>query len=140
MSALLDDDFTIWYQKLIGILQWAVELGRIDIHLTTALLAQYMVQPRIGHLDQVFHTFAYLKAHSRSRIILDDSKPVVDEMRFTKVDWTAFYPEATEAIPPNAPEPRGGSILMSCSMDARNDKILSRHLLLDLNSLRPELQ
>ena len=118
VSAVLDDDFTTWYQKLIGILRWAVELGRIDIHLSTALLAQYLVQPRVGHLGQVFHIFAYLKAHARSRIILDDAKPIVDETQFVKVDWTAFYPDATEAIPPNAPEPRGKDILISCFVDA----------------------
>jgi hypothetical protein len=118
VSAILGDDFTQWYQKLIGILRSAVELGRIDIHLIVALLAQYMVQPRVGHLDQVFHAFAYLKGHSRSRIILDDSKPVVDESQFTKVDWTAFYPDAMEAVPPNAPEPRGNDILVSCFVDA----------------------
>jgi hypothetical protein len=117
VSAILDDDFTQWYQKLIGILCWAVELGWIDIHLTVALLAQYMVQPRVGHLDQVFHTFAYLKGHSRSRIILDDSKPIVDESQFTIADWSPFYPDATEAIPPNAPEPRGNGVLVSCFVD-----------------------
>jgi hypothetical protein len=118
VSALLDDDFTSWYQKLVGILRWAVELGRIDIHLSIALLAQYLVQPRVGHLDQIFHVFAYLKAHIRSRIILDDSKPLVDETQFVKVDWTSFYPDAAEAIPPNAPEPRGQDILISCFVDA----------------------
>jgi hypothetical protein len=91
VSALLDDDFTSWYQKLIGILRWAVELGRIDIHLSIALLAQYLVQPWVGHLDQIFHVFAYLKGHVRSRIILDDSKPLVDETQFIKVDY-GYYP------------------------------------------------
>jgi hypothetical protein len=38
VSALLDVDYTLWYQKLIGILRWAVELWRIDIHLSVALL------------------------------------------------------------------------------------------------------
>jgi hypothetical protein len=118
VSAILDNDFTQWYQKLIGILRWAVELGRIDIHLAVALLAQYMVQPRVGHLNQVFPTFAYLKGHSRSRIILDDSKPIVDESQFTIADWSPFYPDATEAIPPNAPEPRGNGVLVSCFVDA----------------------
>jgi hypothetical protein len=45
VSPLLDEDYTRWYQQLIGILQWAVELGRIDIHLSVALLAQYLAQP-----------------------------------------------------------------------------------------------
>jgi hypothetical protein len=40
VSAILDDDFTNWYQRLIGILWWAVELGRIDIHFSVAIMAQ----------------------------------------------------------------------------------------------------
>lgn len=35
------------YQQLIGILRWAVELGRIDIHLTVALLAQHLAAPTL---------------------------------------------------------------------------------------------
>jgi hypothetical protein len=117
-SAYLDDDFTRFFQQLIGTLRWCVELGRIDIHLPVALLAQYLAQPRVGHLDQVFHIFAYLKAHSRSRIVLDPEKPVVDETRFMRADWSSFYPDAQEAIPLNAPDPRGNSILISCFVDA----------------------
>jgi hypothetical protein len=118
VSALLDDDFTNWYQRLVGILRWAVELGRIDIHFSVAVMSQYLAQPRAGHLDQLFHLFAYLKAHMHSRIILDDGRPKIDETRFIKADWTAFYADATEAIPPHTPEPRGASIVMSCFVDA----------------------
>ncbi len=46
-----------WYQQLIGILQWSIELVRIDIHLCMALLAQYLAQSRQGYLMQVFHIF-----------------------------------------------------------------------------------
>jgi hypothetical protein len=95
-----------------------VELGRIDIHLSVALLAQYLSQPRRGHLHQVFHVFAYLKAHARSRIVLDPTVPQVNENSFETADWTEFYADATEAIPPNAPEPRGKAIVISCFVDA----------------------
>jgi hypothetical protein len=105
-------------QQLIGVLRWAVELGRIDIHLPVALLAQYLAAPRIGHLQQAYHVFAYLKAHLCSRIILDDTKPHVDETRFPKVDWKEFYPDAQEIVPPNAPEPLGTPITVSCFVDA----------------------
>jgi len=104
--------------QLIGILRWAVELGRIDIHLPVALMAQYLAQPRVGHLDQVFHIFAYIQAHLRSRIILDATLPYIDSSRFTQVDWHAFYPDAQEAIPINAPPPRGKSMVMTCFVDA----------------------
>ena len=62
-SPLLDDDHINWYQQLIGILRWTVELGRIDIHLSVALFAQYLAQPRVGHLHRAFRVFAYLKTH-----------------------------------------------------------------------------
>jgi len=83
MSAPLDDDFANWYQKLIGTLRWAVELGRNDIHLSVTLLAQYLVQPRVGHLDQAVHVFAHLKSHLRSKIVMDPSKPFVDKTYFS---------------------------------------------------------
>ena len=115
---LLDDDHLNWYQQLIGVLRWTVELSRIDTHLSMALLAQYLAQPRVGHLHQAFCVFAYLKTHPRSRIILDDSGPYVYEEQFTKVDWTSFYPDAHESIPINAPPPRGNQILISCFVDS----------------------
>ncbi len=80
ITPYLDDDFTRFYQQLIGILRWSVELGRIDIHLPVALMAQHLAQPRVGHLDQLFHIFAYLKQHSRSRIMMDPSKPYVETL------------------------------------------------------------
>jgi hypothetical protein len=118
ISPFLDSDHTRWYQQLVGILRWAVELGRIDIHLSVALLAQYLSQPRRGHLHQVFHVFAYLKAHSRSRIVLDPTVPKIDESSFEIADWTEFYANAKEPIPPNAPEPRGKAVVISCFVDA----------------------
>jgi hypothetical protein len=118
VSPLLDEDYTRWYQQLIGILQWAVELGRIDIHLSVALSAQYLAQPHRGHLHQVFHVFAYLKAPARSRIVLDPTVPPVNEQSFVTADRSEFYIDAKEAILLNAPEPRGKAIIISCFVDA----------------------
>jgi hypothetical protein len=106
------------YQQLIGILWWMVELGRIDIHLPVSLLAQRLALPREGHLDLAYHIFAFLKAHHCSRILLDDTVPSIDHKRFPIVDWKEFYPDAVEAIPPNAPEPLGNPVTLSCFIDA----------------------
>jgi hypothetical protein len=51
-SHYLDDDRTNYYQSLIGILCWAVELGRIDINVHTAMMSSFMAQPRVGHLSK----------------------------------------------------------------------------------------
>jgi hypothetical protein len=105
ISSMLNPSQTNYYQQIIGVLRWMAELGQIDIHLPVALLAQYLAQPRIGHLEQAFHIFAYLKRHDRSRIVLDPSRPQLNEQNFIKADWTDFYRDAKDTMPPNAPEP-----------------------------------
>jgi hypothetical protein len=117
-------------------------------------MSKYLIQPREGHLNEIFHLFGYLKSHDRSRIVLDASHPKIDESSFVKQDWTNFYMDARESIPPNAPEPRGNSVVMSCFVDANHagdkvthqgsnfmdNRIRSKLLRLDLNLLQPASQ
>jgi len=118
VTPLLNAQQANYYQELIGILRWAVELGRIDIHTQITMLSSYLVQPRVGHLDAVFRIFAYLKAHDRSKLVFDPSTPIIDERRFTTYSWQDFYRDAKEAIPPNMPEPRGRAAEIHCFVDA----------------------
>ena len=48
---LTDDDHG-WYMELVGILRWAVELGRIDIQYEVTALSSYIASPREGHLPR----------------------------------------------------------------------------------------
>ena len=107
-----------YYQGLIGVLRWICEIGRIDILMPVSILSRYLVSAREGHLEQVFHIFAYLKHHPRSTMVFDDTVPSYRGERFLKCDWSEFYPDAMEAIPDNMPEPRGKEVLMSCFVDA----------------------
>ncbi len=72
-TPFLDDKAANYYMELIGILRWLVELGRIDIMVDVSLLSSYTMQPRMGHLDQVFHIFGYLKRNKRATIVFDES-------------------------------------------------------------------
>lgn len=81
-----------YYQSLIGVLRWICELGRVDILVAVSMLSRYVVSPREGHLQQVFHVFAYLKHHKRSKMVFDDSEPIFDENAFAVCDWAEFYP------------------------------------------------
>jgi hypothetical protein len=63
VSPVLGPDQAKYYQSLIGLLHWAIELGRIDIYIDVSLLSSHLAQPRVGHLDQVLHIFSYLKHH-----------------------------------------------------------------------------
>ena len=118
VSLELDSEQATYYQGLIGILRWACELGRIDILVDVTLLSSFLAAPRRGHLEQAFHVFGYLKRYDRSRMVFDDSEPDFSKKHFEKCDWAEYYPGAAEVIPPDAPEPRGKTVTMSCFVDA----------------------
>ena len=52
VSPVLGPDQANYYQSLIGVLRWAIELGRIDMYIDVSLLSSHLAQPRVGHLDQ----------------------------------------------------------------------------------------
>jgi hypothetical protein len=118
VSPVLGPEQANYYQSLIGVLRWAVELGRIDIYIDVSLLSSYLAEPRIGHLEQVFHIFSYLKHHMNSHMVFDPNYISWDQASFTESDWKAFYHDAKEPIPPNAPEPRGHQVQINAFVDA----------------------
>ena len=63
-------------------------------------MSRYLAQAREGHLNQIFRIFAYLKCHSKSKLVMDPCRPRFDESKFQECDWSEFYPEAEELIPP----------------------------------------
>jgi hypothetical protein len=118
LSAELGSKQLNYYQGLIGVLRWVCEIGRIDVLMPVSLMSRYLVSARQGHLEQVFHIFAYLKHHPRSTMVFDDTIPTFRGERFVRCDWSEFYPDAAEAIPDNMPTPRGKDVTMSCFVDA----------------------
>jgi hypothetical protein len=58
--------------------------------------------------------FAYLKKKQNRVIVLDPKYPDIDLRQFNDgVDWKNIYGDIEEATPPDAPEPRGKT-LMTC--------------------------
>ena len=110
-----------YYQSLIGILRWMVELGRIDICLEVSMMSSHLALPRRGHLDQLYHMFAYLKKHHNTELVFDPSDPVVDENSFEERDWTTSefgHLQGKEDLPPNMPQPRGFGFVIRAKVDA----------------------
>ena len=70
-SQYLVDEDAVYYQQQIGVLRWAVEIGRIDIACAVSMLAAFNAAPRAGHLEAVFYIFAYLQSHSRTKNVMD---------------------------------------------------------------------
>jgi hypothetical protein len=66
--------------------------------------------PRKGHLEAVFHLFNHLEKKHYARIVFNPSHPDIDQSVLEDCDWKAFYGDVIEAIPPNAPPPRGKDV------------------------------
>ena len=119
ISSELDAQEAAYYQSLIGILRWIVELGRVDITTEVSMMASCMASPRKGHLDQVYHIFGYLKAHHNIEMVFDPSEPCIDEGQFEREDWSySVYGSKEEELPTNAPTPLGYGFKIKAFVDS----------------------
>lgn len=110
-----------YYQSLIGVLRWIVELGRVDICLECSIMSSQIALPRVGHLEQVLHIFGYLKNHHNAELVFDPTPPEIDHDSFRRRDWSTSefgHLEQQEEIPRNAPQARGQGFITSAKVDA----------------------
>ena len=59
-SEYLDEEGISIYQSLIGSLQWAVSLGRLDIMTAVMTMSSFRTVPRRGHLERVKRIYSYI--------------------------------------------------------------------------------
>ena len=114
----LDEEEITFFQEMIGILRWTVELGRCDILLEVSLLSSHLSLPRLGHIQAACHIFNYLHFHPTRSIFMDHRYPTIDATRFHKADWTDFYRHSVEPIPNDIPTPLGEPVEIHCFVDA----------------------
>jgi hypothetical protein len=110
-----------YFQSVIGILRWIVELGRVDICLEVSMLSSHLALPREGHLAQTYHIFAYLKKYHNTEMVFDPNNPVIDKADFERKDWTSSefgHVSGEEEKPANMTQPRGFSFTLRAKVDA----------------------
>ena len=97
-----------------------VKIGRVDICLEVSMLLSQIAFPSEGHIQQLFHMFAYLKRNHNSEMIFDPSDPVIDESIFDQKYWTVseFWLSLEEVLPKNMPQPHGMGFVMLSYIDA----------------------
>jgi hypothetical protein len=117
-SPVLGPEMANYFQSQIGILRWCVELGRIDIITEASMLYTFLCMLREGHLDVVYHLFAYLSLHHNERVLFDPNYPDVDMRVFIKTDWEPMYGDVKKAITTNAPVTRGKAIDLRLFVDS----------------------
>jgi hypothetical protein len=74
----LDPECSSFYQHLIGVMRWMVELGRIDIATEVSLLSSHLAYPCEGHLETALHIMSYLSQKHNTRLIFDPTYPKTD--------------------------------------------------------------
>ena len=121
LSPELNADDVTHFQELIGILRWAVEIGRVDILTELSMLSSYQASPRRGHLEQVYHIFAYIKKKIKLTLYFDPSPPNIDMTTFKGDRANVFkeqYRGAEEEFPPRMPKPRGRQVTTTAFVDS----------------------
>lgn len=107
------------FQSDIGILRWIVEIGRIDIITEVSLLASHLALPRLGHLMQVWHIYAFLRNRHNGCLVFDPTYPDINLSSFIEGgSWSDFYGDVKETLPPNAPKPRGRDVIIRVYVDS----------------------
>ena len=120
-----------YYQSLIGILRWMVELSPVDICCKVCMMSSHFSLPHEGHLKELIYIFAYLRKYHNSEMVFNPSDPVVDERQFEEKYWTEyeFVSRTEEELPTNMPIPRGFGFVMRVYVyaDHAGDSITCRY-------------
>jgi hypothetical protein len=92
-SPFLRQDETQQFQSLIGAMQWAVSIGRLDITTAVMSLSSFRAMPRRGHLERAKKIYGYLRKMKEARI------QVLGEVTRTK-DGCSKNLTRTRNVPP----------------------------------------
>jgi hypothetical protein len=89
------------YQQLIGIAQWLVTCGRMDLAFALNSLSRFSAAPRVNHLKWAERMFCYLNKHPAKWVRMDPgehipSAELEDPVKDLEVDWKQQYPDAHE--------------------------------------------
>ena len=134
-SEFLNDEGHLYYQMLVGMLNWIVGIGRFDIAHATSSLARFSSCPRKGHLERALRVFGYLKKYPNKRIVLDSRDPIItggdleSSSRLVE-DFKQEYPEAAEEIDPRLPPPLVDELAITVFVDSdhAHDKVTRRSI------------
>ncbi len=112
LSDILDPERSSFYQHLIGVMRWMVELGPIDIATKISMSSSYLACLREGRLENALHVMGCLKLNHNSQLIFDPTYLDIGQTAFPTFEWIEFefYVDVEEAIPPDMPPPLGKDV------------------------------
>ena len=116
---LLEIEGTKLYQSLIGSLQWAIQIGRIDLAVAVMTLSRFRAAPRKGHLERVKRIIGYMSKMRHAVVRIRTSEPDYSSLPEKVYDWDyTCYHGAKEEIPKDIPTSRGKRVILTSFVDA----------------------
>jgi hypothetical protein len=82
------------------------------------MLSSYLACPHEGNLENALHVMGYLQLNHNSRLIFDPTYPDIDHTAFPSFEWTEFYGNVEEAIPPDMPPSLGKDVDLRMMVDS----------------------
>ena len=119
ISELLGPEGVTQYQSLVGQLQWAISIGRLDIATAVMTMSSFRSCPRIGHLERVKRVCGYLHKMKEACIRFRTGLPDYSDLNIPHYEWgDSVYGCPKEEIPQDAPEPLGLPVILTHYVDA----------------------
>ena len=107
------------YQSLIGSLQWAVSLRRIDITTAVISISSFRSAPRIGYLERAKIIIGYLSRMKEEKLLFRVSLLHYSDISYVQYDWEkSIYGDTKEALSHDAPISLGNHVIMTHYVDA----------------------
>ena len=93
----------------------------MDIDVEVSMMSLHLALPRAGHLKEIYHIFAYLKAHSNTEMVFNPMPVALNMSLFEQHNWLYLLygcEGLTEELPNNMPKPCGPLMTMQVFVDA----------------------
>jgi hypothetical protein len=118
-TPLLDEEGIQQYQSLIGSLQWAISIGRIDITTSVMTMSSFRAEPRQGHLDRAKRIVGYLCRFPKAKIRFRTHEPDFSDLPIPMYDWSdTIYGTTPSEVPTDIPTPLGRYVVTVSYVDA----------------------
>ena len=132
-SELLDEKGITQYQHIIGVGQWLVTAGRVDIAYAVSSMSRFSAAPRKGHLKLAEQIFEYLNKYPKCGYTINPNNPQIpSEYQDVSLpqDFGNQYHYFKEELDPKFPEPKIDEfpITIFCDSDHGHDKKTGRSI------------
>ena len=100
-------------------MQWAILIGRYDIHTAVMTMSSFRVQPRVGHLERLKRMFGYLRKFRHYKIFFRTAEPDFSAVPCVEYKWSdTAYINGEENFPKDAPPLLGKQVILTHYFDA----------------------